>query len=108
MCANPRWKRPDPTIPEGEVAARSNSEAWVGSTHLSDSVSIVDLTLTPPRVTRTLLVGDEPRDIVFAGSGGNRAFVTTALRSTRRRRPCSTRLSPGSFGVKHRYATAPR
>ena len=35
---------------------------------------------TPPRVTRTLLVGDEPRDIVFAGPGGNRAFITTAHR----------------------------
>ena len=30
----------------------------------------------PPRVARTLLVGDEPRDIVFAGPGGNRAFIT--------------------------------
>ena len=29
---------------------------------------------------RTLLVGDEPRDIVFAGPGGNRAFITTAHR----------------------------
>ena len=35
---------------------------------------------TPPRVVRTLLVGDEPRDIVFAGPGGNRAFITTAHR----------------------------
>ena len=34
----------------------------------------------PPRVVRTLLVGDEPRDIVFAGPGGNRAFITTAHR----------------------------
>ena len=32
------------------------------------------------RVVRTLLVGDEPRDIVFAGPGGNRAFITTAHR----------------------------
>jgi hypothetical protein len=31
-------------------------------------------------VVRTLLVGDEPSDIVFAGPGGNRAFVTTAHR----------------------------
>jgi len=31
-------------------------------------------------VTRTLLVGDEPRDIVFAGTDGNRAFITTARR----------------------------
>ena len=65
------------------VAARSTSEAWVVN-HLSDSVSVVDLTSTPPRVTRTLLVGDEPRDIVFAGTGGNRAFVTTAHRGQQR------------------------
>ena len=61
------------------VAARSNSEVWVVN-HLSDSVSIVDVSSTPPRVTRTLLVGDEPRDVVFAGAGGNRAFITTAHR----------------------------
>lgn len=65
------------------VAARSNSEVWVVN-HLSDSVSIVDLSLVPPRVVRTLLVGDEPRDIVFAGAGGNRAFITTAHRGQHR------------------------
>src|SRR6059036_602194 len=61
------------------VAARTNGEVWVVN-HLSDSVSIIDVASVPPRVTRTLLVGDEPRDIVFAGSGGNRAFITTAHR----------------------------
>jgi YVTN family beta-propeller protein len=61
------------------VAARNNSEVWVVN-HLSDSVSIVDVASSPPRVTRTLLVGDEPRDIVFAGASGNRAFITTAHR----------------------------
>jgi DNA-binding beta-propeller fold protein YncE len=61
------------------VAARNNNEVWVVN-HLSDSVSIVDVSATPPRVTRTLLVGDEPRDIVFAGTGGDRAFITTARR----------------------------
>ena len=50
------------------VAPRGNDEVWVVN-HLSDSVSIVDLTSTPPRVVRTLLVGDEPRDIVFSGNG---------------------------------------
>jgi DNA-binding beta-propeller fold protein YncE len=45
--------------------------------HLSDSVSIVDTTLVPPRVVRTLLVGDEPRDIVIASG---KAFITTAHR----------------------------
>jgi DNA-binding beta-propeller fold protein YncE len=59
------------------VAARSATEVWVVN-HLSDSVSIVSLSGTP-RVVRTLLVGDEPRDIVFAGSPA-KAFITTAHR----------------------------
>jgi len=58
------------------VAARSNTEVWVVN-FLSDSVSIVDLSQTPARVVRTLLVGDEPRDIVFAAG---RAFISTAHR----------------------------
>jgi YVTN family beta-propeller protein len=61
------------------VAARTNTEVWVVN-HLSDSVSIVDVAAVPPRVTRTLLVGDEPRDLVFAGPGAARAFITTAHR----------------------------
>jgi DNA-binding beta-propeller fold protein YncE len=61
------------------VAVRNAGEVWVVN-HLSDSVSIVDVASNPPRVLRTLLLGDEPRDIVFAGSGGNRAFITTAHR----------------------------
>jgi DNA-binding beta-propeller fold protein YncE len=62
------------------VAERRDGEVWVVN-HLSDSVSIVD-TRRPERayVTRTLLVGDEPRDIVFAGPGRSRAFITTAHR----------------------------
>lgn len=63
------------------VATRGNNEVWVVN-HLSDSVSIVDTNATPPRVVRTLLVGDEPRDIVFAGP--DRAFVTTAHRGQHR------------------------
>jgi DNA-binding beta-propeller fold protein YncE len=66
------------------VAARNNHEVWVVN-HLSDSVSVVTLTGTP-RVTRTLLVGDEPRDIVFAGTAG-RAFITTAHRGQQRSDP---------------------
>ncbi len=61
------------------VAVRSSGEVWVVN-HLSDSVSVVDVSAEPPRVVRTLLVGDEPRDIVFAGPGGGRAFITTAHR----------------------------
>ena len=65
------------------VAARSDREAWVVN-HLSDSISVVDLASSPPRVVRTLLVGDEPRDIVFAGPGRGRAFVTAAHRGQNR------------------------
>lgn len=68
------------------VAARGNSEVWVVN-HLSDSVSIVDVAATPPRVTGTLLTGDEPRDIVFGGSNGNRAFISTAHRGQHRTHP---------------------
>jgi YVTN family beta-propeller protein len=73
------------SIPVGlepvSVAARTNNEVWVVN-HLSDSISVVDV--ASGRVVRTLLVGDEPRDIVFAGTGGNRAFITTAHRGQHR------------------------
>ena len=66
------------------VAFRSATEVWVVN-HLSDSVSIVRLDGAAPRVIRTLLLGDEPRDIVFAGASGHiRAFITTAHRGQRR------------------------
>lgn len=70
------------------VAARSNKEVWVVN-HLSDSVSVVELKLPPywipgtrvfGHVTRTLWVGDEPRDIVFAGHDRDKAFITAAHR----------------------------
>jgi DNA-binding beta-propeller fold protein YncE len=61
------------------VAARNDGEVWVVNL-LSDSVSIVDVASTPPRVVRTILTCDEPRDIVFAGPGNGRAFVTTSRR----------------------------
>ncbi len=72
------------TVPVGlepvAVAAKNDSEVWVVN-HLSDSVSIVDVSGVVPRVRETLLVGDEPRDIVFAGvDSGLRAFITTAHR----------------------------
>ena len=60
------------------VAARSNTEVWVVNS-VSDSVSIVDVS-EAPQVVRTLLVGDEPMDVVFAGDNKGRAFVTTAHR----------------------------
>src|SRR5207245_6836394 len=52
--------------------ATSDLEAWVVN-HLSDSISIVDLNLGT--TVRTLPVGDEPTDVVFAGG---RAFVAVS------------------------------
>jgi len=64
------------SIPVGldpvSVRARTESEVWVVN-HVSDSISIIDL--PTGRVTRTLLTGDEPTDVVFAGTP-QRAFVT--------------------------------
>src|SRR5689334_18999619 len=58
------------------VAARTQNEVWVVN-HLSDSVSIVQVDNGgSSRVVRTLLVGDEPRDIVFGGPARSRAFIT--------------------------------
>ncbi|MEM6300461.1 MAG: hypothetical protein AAF749_01895 [Pseudomonadota bacterium] len=60
------------------VAFNGEDEAWVVN-QLSDSVSIVSLG-ERPRVLQTLLVGDEPRDIVFAGSPSRRAFISASYR----------------------------
>lgn len=54
------------------VRFRTANEAWVIN-HLSDSISIVDI--NAGRVTRTILTGDEPTDVVFAGSP-ERAYVS--------------------------------
>ncbi|MGA1376456.1 MAG: hypothetical protein ACO32H_07750, partial [Steroidobacteraceae bacterium] len=64
------------------VAERAANEVWVVN-HLSDSVSVVRLDGTP-RVLRTLQVGDEPRDIVFAGVSRDRAFISSANRGQNR------------------------
>jgi DNA-binding beta-propeller fold protein YncE len=63
------------------VAARTNEEVWVVN-HLSDSVSVVQVSADGSTgvVRRTLFVGDEPRDIVFAGPQKKRAFITAAHR----------------------------
>ena len=83
------------------VALREHAgrtEAWVVN-HLSDSISIVEINLDQPglsQVTRTLLVGDEPRDIVFAGPGRDRAFISTAHRG--QNRPGDPQLSTEGVG----------
>src|SRR3989449_8175345 len=67
---------PQASIPVGlepvSVVARSDSEAWVVN-HLSDTISIVDL--ARGATIRTLPVGDEPTDVVFANG---RAFVAVS------------------------------
>lgn len=62
------------------VAVRNEAEVWV-TNHVSDSVSIIRVDTPSPYVKRTLLVGDEPRDIVFANG---KAFITTAHRGQHR------------------------
>jgi 6-phosphogluconolactonase (cycloisomerase 2 family) len=86
------------------VAARDNNEVWVVN-HLSDSVSVVTLGGTP-HVARTLLVGDEPRDIVFAG-GSNLAFITTAHRGQQRTDP-SIAAVPGAGDPQLTTPSVPR
>ncbi len=76
------------------VAPRTDTEIWVVN-QLSDSVSIVDIGRNPAVVVRTLLVGDSPGDIVFAGPGNSLAFVTTARRGRHRTHP-SIRDVPGA------------
>lgn len=85
------------------VAARSETEVWVVN-HLSDSVSIVDLSGTP-HVKQTLLVGDEPRDIVFSANG--RAFITTAHRGQQRTSPALSGV-PGAGDPQFTTAGVPR
>ena len=53
--------------------------------HLSDSVSIIDPATRS--IVRTLLVGDEPRDIVFAGPSDSLVFISTAHRGQQRTDP---------------------
>ena len=78
------------------VAERNANEVWVVN-HLSDSVSVVRLDGTA-RVLRTLQVGDEPRDIVFAGPNRDRAFITAAFRGQNRPNVSSTSLNAPSQG----------
>jgi DNA-binding beta-propeller fold protein YncE len=76
----------EPVAVAARILAGGIVEAWVVN-HLSDSISVVEIDPGNPstaRVTRTVLIGDEPRDILFAGSGGDRVFVTTAHRGQNR------------------------
>ena len=68
---------------EPVAVAINNNKAWVVN-HLSDSISIINLNHNKAFIERTLLVGDEPRDIVFANG---HAFITTAHRGQQRLNP---------------------
>jgi len=57
------------------VRARSNTQAWVVN-QISDSVSVIDIATM--RVTKTINIGDEPADVVFAGSP-QKAFVSLSM-----------------------------
>jgi YVTN family beta-propeller protein len=57
------------------VAALDDNTAWVVNT-LSDDVSVVDLTTM--HVRATLRTGDEPSDVVFAGTP-TRAYVSVSM-----------------------------
>jgi YVTN family beta-propeller protein len=87
------------------VAVRNAGEVWVVN-HLSDSVSVVDVSTLPAKVVRTLLVGDEPRDIVFAGTP-QRAFITTAHRGQHRTH-ASIAAVPGAGDPQLTTAGVPR
>jgi YVTN family beta-propeller protein len=66
------------------VAARTDGEVYVVN-HLSDSVSVVDASdPARPHVLATLLVGDEPRDVVIAGPARDKVFITAARRGQNR------------------------
>jgi DNA-binding beta-propeller fold protein YncE len=91
LAVSPKGLRLVSSVPVGlepvAVALRTAQEVWVVN-HLSDSVSIVNVGNQTPSVVQTLLVGDEPRDIVFAGTNGQqRAFITTAHRGQQRTNP---------------------
>lgn len=59
------------------VRARNSHEIWVVN-HLSDNVSVIELT-GRPRVTQVLQVGDAPFDVVFAAPDGNRTMTRAYL-----------------------------
>src|SRR5256714_13283659 len=74
-------------------AARTNREAWVVN-WLSDSVSVVDL--STGNVTRTIDVGDEPTDVLFAGLSNEKAFVCVSGGGTQ---PVSLSSITGASGA---------
>jgi YVTN family beta-propeller protein len=95
------------SIPVGlepvSVRARGNAEAWVVNA-LSDTISVVDLATL--RVTRTLDVGDDPGDVVFAGNP-QRAFVSIAeANQVKRYDPADLAAAPAVVALQGRRPRA--
>ena len=65
--------------PVALAVSPDDQRVWVVN-HVSDSVSVVNVASDTPFVEQTLWVGDEPRDIVFAGPDFSRVFITSARR----------------------------
>jgi YVTN family beta-propeller protein len=86
------------------VAVRNNGEAWVAN-WLSDSVSVVDL--NAGNVTRTIDVGDEPTDILFAGQQTELAFVcVSGLRQVKVFNPNAPTAAPQVLTIRGKQPRA--
>jgi YVTN family beta-propeller protein len=86
------------------VAARNDREVWVAN-WLSDSISVVDL--TTGNVVRTIDVGDEPTDVVFAGQQHEMAFVcVSGLSQVKVYNPDSPGDSPQVIGIRGKQPRA--
>lgn len=90
---------PTASVPVGlepvALGIAPDGNVWVVN-HLSDSISVVAVDAPVPHVVQTLWVGDEPRDIVFAGTSRQRAFITTAHRG--QNSPVDPALNTPSIG----------
>ncbi len=84
------------------VAALDDSTAWVVN-NLSDDVSIVNLNTM--HVTKALRVGDEPNDVVFAGTP-TRAYVSVTNEDVVKVYDPSTRLEVAMIPVLGRMPRA--
>jgi YVTN family beta-propeller protein len=95
------------SIPVGldpvSVRVRSNTEAWVVN-RISDSVSVVDLGTM--NVVATIATGDEPGDVVFAGSP-QRAWVSVSgLNQVRVYDPANIAAAPTIISIAGHRPTA--
>ncbi|TPH18185.1 hypothetical protein EPA86_03155 [Litorilituus lipolyticus] len=86
---------------EPVAVAIHNDTAWVVN-HLSDSITLIDISTDRATVLRTLLVGDEPKDIVFAK---NKAFITTAHRGQQRMNPALASVEGAGDAKLHTPST---